>query len=139
MSRTRRFAVVLMPILLLGACATFPGGPSMMSLPGTGKNFDEFRVDDAGCRQYAVVQAGGKSPNEAANSSGVQGAVVGTAVGAAADFHQREFAHHGIIVGVIGTADYIDELAHLADNLFEHAGIAAETDGHAGEFSIHGR
>jgi hypothetical protein len=29
--------------LLLGACTTLPTGPSVMVLPGTGKNFDQFR------------------------------------------------------------------------------------------------
>ena len=38
-------------VLTLGACVTVPSGPSMMSLPGTGKSFDQFRADDFECRQ----------------------------------------------------------------------------------------
>jgi len=68
--------------LSLAACATVPGGPSVLVLPGTGKSFDQFRVDDAACRQYALQQIGGAA--QAAQDSAVRSAVVGTAVGAAA-------------------------------------------------------
>ena len=55
-----------------------------MSLPGTGKSFDQFRSDDAECRQFATVQAGGTSAQQAATDSGARSAAIGTAVGAAA-------------------------------------------------------
>ena len=71
-------------LLALGACVTVPSGPSIMSLPGTGKNFDQFRADDFECRQYASSQVGGTTPNQASVDSGVQNAAIGTAVGAAA-------------------------------------------------------
>ena len=70
--------------LTLGACVTVPSGPSIMSLPGTGKNFDQFRSDDFECRQFASSQVGGTTPNQASANSGVQNAAIGTAVGAAA-------------------------------------------------------
>ena len=73
----------LMAVLLLGACATLPNGPGAMVLPGTGKSFDEFRANDAECRQYASSQIG-TTPNDAAVDSAVGSAVVGTAVGALA-------------------------------------------------------
>jgi len=38
------------------ACTTVPKGPSKLALPGTGKNVDQFRADDADCRQYALSQ-----------------------------------------------------------------------------------
>ncbi len=67
----------------LGACAAPPpAGPSVMALPGQGKNFDAFQQDDALCRQFAFQQAGGASPSAAATQSGVGSAVVGTALGA---------------------------------------------------------
>jgi hypothetical protein len=69
---------------LLAGCASMPDGPSVMVLPGTGLPFDQFRGDDAVCRQYAFLQVGGKTPNQAAVDSGVASAAVGTAVGAAA-------------------------------------------------------
>jgi len=70
--------------LLLGACTTMPSGPSMLVLPGSGKTFDQFRADDAMCRQYALPQIGGITPNQAAAESGVRSAAVGTVLGAAA-------------------------------------------------------
>lgn len=74
----------LVGVLAIGACATVPSGPSVLVLPGTGKSFDQFRYDDATCRQYAHHQLGGATPGSAASDSGVRTAVVGTAVGAAA-------------------------------------------------------
>ena len=71
-------------MLVLAGCVTVPSGPSIMSLPGTGKSFDQFRADDFECRQYASSQVGGTTPNQASADSGVQNAAIGTAVGAAA-------------------------------------------------------
>jgi hypothetical protein len=48
-------------VLLLGACTTMPTGPSVTVLPGTGKNFDQFRFDDQECRQFANGQVGGNT------------------------------------------------------------------------------
>lgn len=69
--------------LLAAGCTTIPTGPSRMALPGTGKNFDQFQVDDSACRQYAL-QASGASPTESQENAAVKSAVVGTALGAAA-------------------------------------------------------
>ena len=83
--RTNRKLLVLVPaVLLVGACATIPEGPGVLVLPGTGKSFDEFKVNDFECRQYAGSQIGGSSPNDAAASDGLKSAAVGAAVGAAA-------------------------------------------------------
>jgi uncharacterized protein YcfJ len=54
-----------------------------MVLPGTGISFDRFRNDDYICQQFALAQVGGTTPNQAAISSGVASAAVGTVVGAA--------------------------------------------------------
>jgi hypothetical protein len=69
--------------LSLGACVVMPQGPSVMSLPGTGKNFDQFRTDDASCKQFANEQVG-TSPQQAAENSAVASATVGAILGAAA-------------------------------------------------------
>src|SRR5688500_2149327 len=71
-------------VLTLGACATAPSGPSIMSLPGSSKTFDQFRADDLDCRQFASMQIGGTKPTQAANDATARSAAVGTAVGAAA-------------------------------------------------------
>jgi Glycine-zipper domain len=72
---------VLMLAALVSGCATIPTGPSVMVLPGTGKAFEQFQVDDTSCRQWALQQCG-MAPGDAATSSGVTSAVVGTVLGA---------------------------------------------------------
>lgn len=76
-------AAVAMLMLGVAGCTTIPTGPSRMALPGTGKDFDIFRVDDASCRQYAL-DTSGATPSQTQESSAVKSAVVGTAIGAAA-------------------------------------------------------
>ncbi len=72
-------------LLLLGACASLPpSGPSVMVLPGSGKNFDQFRADDYECRSFASAQVGGATAEGAQTDSAVKSAAIGTAVGAAA-------------------------------------------------------
>lgn len=70
--------------LLLAACVSIPNGPSVSSLPGTGKTFDQFRSDDFECRQYASDTVGGANPAQAQTDSAVKSAALGTAVGALA-------------------------------------------------------
>lgn len=82
MSMSRKL-LPLCGALFVGACTTLPTGPSVMALPGTGRNFDQFRYDDAVCRQFAQGQVGGTDANQAATDAGVKSAVVGTLVGAA--------------------------------------------------------
>lgn len=71
-------------VLLLAGCAVVPTGPSVMALPGTGKNFEQFRSDDAECRQFAQHQIGGTDANQAAADAGMRSAAIGTVVGAVA-------------------------------------------------------
>lgn len=78
-----RLSALLLPFLFAG-CVTMPEGPSILALPGTGKNFDEFRADDLVCRDYARVQVGGAGANEAAGESVAKSAALGTVIGAAA-------------------------------------------------------
>ena len=45
-------------------CATTPPtpmGPSVLVLPGSTKTFDQFKVDDNECRNYATTQTTGDS------------------------------------------------------------------------------
>lgn len=72
----------LLGALALTACVTIPSGPSYTALPGSRRTYDQFQVDDASCRQFAV-QATGGTPNDAAANAAVGSAVVGTALGAA--------------------------------------------------------
>jgi len=73
----------LVGVLGLAGCVTIPEGPTYAALPGSRQTFDQFQVDDAGCRQFAVQALGGTTPQQNANNAAVGSAVVGTALGAA--------------------------------------------------------
>ncbi len=71
-------------ILILTACVSLPPeGPSVMSLPGKGQSFAQFRADDGMCRDYARQMISPKTPETAAVDAGVASAALATAVGAA--------------------------------------------------------
>src|ERR1700730_7288031 len=76
--------VLLASLTCASACSVLPTAPSVMALPGTGKTFNQFRADDASCRQFALEQEGGVSANQAATTSAIGSAALGTALGAAA-------------------------------------------------------
>jgi uncharacterized protein YcfJ len=84
-TRPARAAVPVALVVALAAsgCASVPTGPSVMVMPGSGKTFEAFQVDDAVCRQWAAQQTG-TTTNKAATESTVGGAAIGTLVGAAA-------------------------------------------------------
>lgn len=81
----KRYAIPLLAALALalGGCVSMPTGPSRAAMPGTGKDFDQFRADDNSCRQYAVEYSGA-SPSQTQESAAVKSAAVGTVIGAAA-------------------------------------------------------
>ena len=53
----RRWPLAIVAALLLAGCATVPTAPGVMALPGSAKSADEFRSDDAACRQAAEIDA----------------------------------------------------------------------------------
>jgi hypothetical protein len=117
-------------VLLLAGCASAPTGPSVMALPGSGKSFEQFRMDDADCRQYALQQIGGPGAVEAANNAGVRNAVVGTAVGALAGAaiggnHQGAGvgAGAGLIVGSAAGSGSTDRSSYAMQRDYDHAYI----------------
>jgi hypothetical protein len=75
-------ALVIATGLLLVACATVPTEPSVMVLPGSGKSFEQFVVDDALCRQWTAQHTG--TTKQVATESTATEAAVGTPSGAAA-------------------------------------------------------
>ena len=83
MPRTLKFTS-LFALLALAGCVTVPTGPSVLVLPGTGKGFDQFRLDESDCKQYAHAQVGGTTTTQAAEDAAVRSAVIGTALGALA-------------------------------------------------------
>lgn len=81
----KKFKLTILPIaLLLSACISVPSGPSVMTLPGSGKSFDQFSSDEYQCRQFAYSQLGGVTPRQSSLTSGAESAVIGTGLGAAA-------------------------------------------------------
>lgn len=100
-----KLIMALLP--LLAGCVSMPSGPSVMALPGVGKTFDQFRSDDAECRQYALYQIGGAGADQAAVNAQVRSAALGTVVGAVAGAamggHEGagEGAGAGLIVGTV--------------------------------------
>lgn len=79
-------AMGLLATLSLGACTVAPPtGPSVVAMPGQGKSWDEFRQDDAYCRNYAQSQMPGAAQTaQATQQNGVGTAAAGTLLGAAA-------------------------------------------------------
>ncbi|MBI3784202.1 MAG: hypothetical protein HY270_12470 [Deltaproteobacteria bacterium] len=73
---------LLTATLLFAGCATLPSGPSVMVLPGDGKDFEQFRLDDMVCRDWADRQVG-TNTKKIANENVATGAAVGTVLGAA--------------------------------------------------------
>ena len=82
MKQSTRCAVIVL-VTGLNACATYPTGPSMLALPGTGSNFEQFQIDDSHCQMYAQ-HASGNSAQQSAQRGAVDSAAAGTAIGAAA-------------------------------------------------------
>jgi hypothetical protein len=76
-----RAVALLVVIALVGGCASVPSGPSVSVLPGRGKSFEQFQIDDTACRQWAQQQAG-TTPSASATQSTVGGAAIGTLLGA---------------------------------------------------------
>jgi len=101
-----RICLIAAAMLAAGCAATPPSGPGILVLPGTGKNFDQFRFDEQECRGYAHAQVGGKTAEQAANDQAVKSAVVGTAIGtvAGAALGGHQGAAVGAGVGLAGGA-----------------------------------
>ncbi len=87
-------------VLLLAACASTPGGPTVQALPPQGKSFDQFAGEQDYCKSYADSQV--RSQAEDANTTGllegVGGTVLGAGLGAALG------GGHGAAIGAAGGA-----------------------------------
>lgn len=113
--------------LVLVGCASVPTAPSVLALPGTGRTFDEFRADDAWCRDYAFQQIGGRTREQVAGSAAVQSAAVGTAIGAVAGaaIGGRDAAGvgagMGLIVGSASGAEASRGAVYGSQRQYDHA------------------
>lgn len=144
-NRIRNFAGIALSLGVLAGCASAPTGPSMLVLPGTGKNFDAFRIDDLDCRQYAASHSGAASQgiNEQALRGAALGAVVGTIAGAAIDGSRGAGvgAGTGLIVGTAAGSSQGGVSGRDAQRQFDNAyvqcmyakGHRVPVDGRLGE------
>ena len=82
--KTGNYYGLLIVVIALGGCASYPRGPSVMVLPGTSANFDQFRADQSSCDTYAAHEFGASSPAHAAHASALDSAATATLIGAAA-------------------------------------------------------
>ncbi len=128
MTSSKAFRFAALPLLLAG-CVAMPSGPSVMALPGAGKTFEQFRGDDAECRQYALYQIGGASAEQAAADAQVRSAALGTVVGAVAGAamggHENAGAGAGagLIVGSVAGAGAARDSAYASQRNYDHAYI----------------
>ncbi len=67
-------------LAVVAACAAPPMGPTVQVMPGPGKSFETFRMDQANCKSFADDQVRGQA--EAHNQRAVGGAVLSTVIGA---------------------------------------------------------
>lgn len=91
-------------LLALAGCASAPpSGPSVMVLPGSGKSFDQFRLDDYDCRQFASSQVG-TTADQASSDAGARSAVLGAAVGGLAGAALGGNSNAAVAGAALGTA-----------------------------------
>lgn len=81
MTSFQKSIISCLALLAVSGCVYMPTGPSVMVLPGSGKTFEQFQVDDAVCRQWAGGQAG-QPPQQTVNQNVAASSVTGTLIGA---------------------------------------------------------
>jgi hypothetical protein len=57
MTAMARWPFAIVAGLLVAGCASVPSAPTVMALPGSAKSAEEFKVDDAACREAAAADA----------------------------------------------------------------------------------
>lgn len=78
--RRAAFVGALAPVLLLGACAETPMGPTVQVMPGPNTSFSNFQSDQATCRRFAEQAVADQA--RGANVRGLGTAALTTALGA---------------------------------------------------------
>ncbi len=82
----KRYGLACLPMLALAACTVAPpSGPTVVAMPGPGKNFSQFQQDDSVCRDYAQSQMPAPGQTEAnTQNNSIATTAAGTLIGAAA-------------------------------------------------------
>lgn len=75
---------VLAMVAALSGCVSPPTRPDVMVLPGTGKSYQSFQMDEMACRNaaYSSVNGGAQMASNNAAGTAAAGTVVGAAAGA---------------------------------------------------------
>lgn len=76
----KKASLVLLPALLLTACAETPMGPTAMVLPGPGKDYATFQQEQNFCKSQANAAVQGQAGRE--NRRALYGGLATTALGA---------------------------------------------------------
>lgn len=110
----------------IAGCTILPTGPSHMALPGTGKTFDQFTVDDLSCRHYALASSGA-TPTQAQESSAVKSAITGAAIGAVAGAAIGGSGHDsaagagiGLLIGALSGVAAGDQSAYAVQRRYDN-------------------
>jgi outer membrane murein-binding lipoprotein Lpp len=77
-------AAAMAALLLAGCAAPTPTGPTITSVPPSGKNLTQFQNEDYACRNYAQQAVAYPAATQRTASNGVATAAIGTGIGAAA-------------------------------------------------------
>ncbi|MEO5369366.1 MAG: glycine zipper family protein [Magnetococcus sp. DMHC-1] len=111
--------------LILAGCASAPIGPSVLAMPRSGRSFDQFRSDDAGCRQYSHGLSGGSEVVDSGMRSAVAGTVMGAAAGAAlAGQHGAGVgAGAGLLVGSVAGIGMGQDAGEQAQRRYDYSYI----------------
>jgi hypothetical protein len=117
--RMRAMAMIPAVGLLLAGCAETPLGPTVQVMPGPGKSFEQFRIDQASCKAYAADQVRGQA--EHANQRAVGAAALTTALGVGVG------ALAGSVTGNMGAGAAIGGAAGMGVG----AGVGAGNSGNA--------
>lgn len=98
-----RLFFLLTMLVMLTACVSTPTAPSVITLPGKGVSFEQFRADDYDCRVFTFQQLEGKTLQPTSQSRGTENAATGPGaapgpVSATAAMHgnQRQYDIHYI-------------------------------------------
>lgn len=117
------YRIAPIAVLLLGACASVPSGPTLMALPGSGKSFEQFRSDDYMCRDYADRRVNSRHDRD----KGLASAAVGTALGAVAgaaiggEHGAAVGAGTGLLVGGAVGAGQADDASYSMQRRYDNA------------------
>lgn len=125
----KKTTLAISTVLALTACSTVPNGPSVLVLQGSTKTFEEFRRDEAYCRDYALHQIGGETVGKTSQQTAIKNAAIGTVIGTAAGAAIGKSegaaigAGAGLLFGTASGAEYGKQARNDMQSMYDHAYI----------------